>query len=163
MTSPTSPARRSLRFEGLDDILRDVALLRENGYDRAGNWSLAQICSHLADWMSFPLDGFPKAPAPIRAALWIMKHTFARRGLRKALKTGATSTGVPTIPQTVAAPGMDEAIAVERLRRVVARFKSHTGPLHPSPLFGDLDRETTTRLHLIHCAHHLSFLIPKAG
>ena len=38
----------------------------------------------------------------------------------------------------------------------------HTGPLHPSPMFGSLDREQLYRLQLIHCAHHLGFLLPRA-
>ena len=35
--------------------------------------------------------------------------------------------------------------------------------LGPSPLFGKMSRDELTRLHLIHCAHHLSFLTPKAN
>jgi len=157
------PARRPLRFDDFDHVMRDVNALREKGYDRAGNWSLAQVCSHLADWMAFPLDGFPRAPAPIRALLWAMKNTVGRRQLRKILDSGSMPAGGPTMPQTVAGAGGDESAAIERLRRTVARFRSHSGPLHPSPLFGALDKETATRLQLVHCAHHLSFLVPKAG
>ena len=29
-------------------------------------------------------------------------------------------------------------------------------------LFGDLDKETLLKLHRIHTAHHLSFLVPKS-
>lgn len=157
------PGRRTLRFEGLDAVLRDVEELRERGYDRAGNWDLAQICSHLADWMTFPLDGFPKPPVPIRAVLWAMRNTIGRRQLRKVLEAGSMPAGGPTVPQTVAKTGGDESAAIDRLRQTVARFQAHNGPLHPSPLFGALGKETATCLQLVHCAHHLSFLVPKPG
>lgn len=156
------PTRRSLHFNGLDDVVREVESLRASGYDRAGNWDLAQTCSHLAEWMRFPLDGFPRPPAPVRAMLWVMKNTFGRRQLRKVLATSSMPAGGPTMPETVATAGGDETVAAERLRQTVARFKAHTGPLHASPLFGELDRETATRLQLVHCAHHLSFLVPRA-
>ena len=70
--------------------------------------------------------------------------------------------GNPTIRETIPPPGGDEAAAVEQLREVVAMFQAHTGPYHPSPFFGALDRESCTQMQLVHCAHHLSFLIPKS-
>jgi hypothetical protein len=157
------PSRRTLRFDDLDDVVREAESLRASGYHRAGAWDLAQVCTHLAEWMRFPLDGFPRPPAPIRAMLWVMKNTFGRRQLRKVLATSSMPAGGPTMPETVAAAGGDETAAVERLRQTVARFKAHTGPLHPSPLFGPLDKEAATRLQLVHCAHHLSFLVPRPG
>jgi hypothetical protein len=38
---------------------------------------------------------------------------------------------------------------------------NHAGPFRESPLFGMVDKETLVRLHRIHTAHHLSFLVPK--
>lgn len=155
------PSRRTLRFNDLDEVVREVESLRASGYDRAGKWDLAQTCAHLADWMRFPLDGFPRPPAPIRAMLWALKKTVGQRKLRQYLEAGAMPSGKPTLPETVAAAGGDETVAVERLRQTVARFKAYSGPLHPSPLFGELDKETATRLQLVHCAHHLGFLVPS--
>ena len=65
------------------------------------------------------------------------------------------------MPETIPAPGGDEAAAVERLRQALARLQAHEGMFKPSPLCGPLDRETWLRLHLLHCSHHLSFLIPR--
>ena len=50
-----------------------------------------------------------------------------------------------------------------RLRAVVERFKGHSGPLHPSPAFGRLTPEQWREVHLWHCEHHLSFLLPRAA
>jgi hypothetical protein len=153
--------RRTLDFRTWDDLVRDVETLHEHGYQRVGNWSLAQICGHLADWMSFPLDGSPPMAFPMRLVLWALRHTIGVRERRRRLATRSMPSGWKTLPSTVHPPSDDEAAAVERLRHVVARFKTHTAPLHPSPLYGDMNREEWTQLQLIHAAHHLSFLIPK--
>ena len=155
--------RRELAFDDLDAVIRDVDALAADGYEQVGNWDLAQVCGHLTDWMRYPLDGYPKPPLPIRVMLWGMKVTIGRREMRKMMASGSMQSGRPTFPETVPPPGSDQAAAVERLRDVAGRFKTHQGKFQPSPLFGDLDRETMTRLQLIHCAHHLSFLVKKQG
>lgn len=157
----TNPSRRSLSFNDLDDAVREVESLQASGYDCAGNWNLAQTCGHLAEWMRFPLDGFPRSPFPVRVGLWVMGVMFARRKLRKTLAANSMRAGGPTLRETIPPPDEDEAEAVERLRETVQRFKSHRGPFQSSPLFGDLDRETAMRLQILHCAHHLSFLVPR--
>jgi hypothetical protein len=71
-------------------------------------------------------------------------------------------SGRMTLAETIPAPG-DDATGIERLRRAVARFRDHVGRFHASPLFGELDRATWEQLQLVHCAHHLSFLLPRVG
>jgi hypothetical protein len=112
--------------------------------------------------MSFPLDGFPRPPLPMRLMLWTMRNTVGKRKLREMLAGGAMPAGLPTLRETVPARGGDAKAAVERLCAVVLRFCSHEGELHPSPVFGEMDRETLAQLQLLHCSHHLSFLIPEA-
>lgn len=65
------------------------------------------------------------------------------------------------MPQTVHGASEDEAAAINRLKVVALRFKAYTGGVHPSPLFGKMSLEEAKKLQLVHCAHHLSFLIPK--
>jgi hypothetical protein len=150
-----------LDFRDFDAVLRDVEALAAGGYDRAGRWDLAQVGGHLADWMQYPLDGYPRSPLPIRLMLRAMRATVGPRELRKILESRSIPGGAPTIPASVPAPGGDEAEALERLRRAITRFRTHPGPLHPSPLFGAMDRVAATQLQLIHCAHHLGVLIPR--
>lgn len=159
MTAPNS--RRELHFESLDDVLRDVESLQAGGCESLGRWELSQTCLHLADWMQFPLDGFPRQPAPIRGLLWLLRHTIGRRQFQRILATGRMPAGGPTMPETVHVSGGEDAAAVERLRHAITRFDAHSGPLHPSPLFGPMDHDQARRLQLIHCAHHLSFLRPS--
>ena len=153
--------RRELTFATLDDAAKDAENLLARGYDRAGNWDLAQCCRHLSEWMRFPLDGYPKVPLPLKPVMWLMKVTLGKKMLLKILTTGKFDTGGQTLKQTIPAPGGDEPAAVAQLRVVVERFAKHDGPFHPSPLFGPMTRDEWTRLNLAHAAHHLSFLVPK--
>jgi hypothetical protein len=155
-------ARRKLTFATLDDVVRDAENLQAKGYDKAGNWDLAQVCAHLAEWLSFPVVGFPKVPLVIRPMLWLARITVGRSLREKVLSQGFDAGG-RTVPQTVFPPGGDPAAAVARLKDVAERFKAHMGPIHPSPLFGKMTKDEALQLQLKHCEHHLSFLIPKAS
>ncbi|WP_422932009.1 DUF1569 domain-containing protein [Singulisphaera sp. PoT] len=157
-----TPSRRELDFREFDAVLHDVDSLAAGGYDRVGNWDLAQTCKHLADWMRYPLDGFPPAPLPIRLMLALVRNTVAPRMFRKVLEQRTMPGGSPTLPASVPPPGIDESAAIAELRQAIARFRNHEGPFHPSPLLGELDAETSKQAQLIHCAHHLSFLLPRA-
>ena len=154
--------RRTLKFDSLDAVVRDAEGLLTTGYEKTGNWDLAQVCNHLADWLRYPVEGFPRAPAPIRAMLWVMKKTVGPKKLRAYLAADAMPVGKPTMPQTVCTPGGDPAVAVAKLRQSVERLKAHTGELLPSPFFGAMSKDEGIRLQRIHCAHHLSFLVPKS-
>src|SRR5947209_6592678 len=56
---PDRMERRDLRFRSYDDVLADAGAVLLSGYGRAGNWSLGQVCHHLAAVMEMSLDGFP--------------------------------------------------------------------------------------------------------
>lgn len=154
--------RRELRFDSLDDVVRDAESLLATGYDRAGTWDLAQVCGHLADWLTYPVAGFPRAPLPIRVMLRLVRATLGRKMFEKYLREGMPA-GKPTMPQSVHPAGGDPAAAIARLREATRAFRAHPGEYLPSPLFGRLNRDDATRLQLAHAAHHLSFLIPKRG
>jgi hypothetical protein len=160
---PETIQRRPLSFTDLDEVVRDVEQLRAKGYSRAGNWDLAQVCDHLTDWMRYQIDGYPRTGCLIGTVLWLVKLTKGKQILREILSTGTMRAGSQTLRDTVHAPGGDEAPAVERLKQTAQRFKAHSGDYRPSPLFGSLTRDEATKLQLVHCAHHLSFLVPKTA
>ena len=157
--------RRELRFETLDEAVHDAEALLRAGYDRAGNWTLAQCCHHLAVLMEWPIDGFPQLRFPLNFGCWVLKKTLARRQLRKILDRGSWPAGTPTDKRTVVASDAPDAHAdaegVTRLTDAVQLLLSHDGPWKESPLFGMLDKDELIRLHRIHTAHHLSFLVPE--
>ena len=159
MSAETSPERRKLAFAALADVVADAEMLLAKGYDRAGNWDLAQVCGHLADWMRFPMDGFPKLPLLLRPVFAAVRVTIGKKIRNKIIAEGF-SAGSRTMPQTVPPPGND-AVAVAKLKETAERFQAFTGPIHPSPLFGAMDKDEALRLQLRHCEHHLGFLVPR--
>jgi hypothetical protein len=154
-------ARRSLRFGSLAEAVADAEGLLVRGYDRAGNWSLARCCGHLANWTAYPMDGFPPPPLWMRPAAWASRNTVGRALLRRMLARGRMPL-MPTLPASVPPAGGDDRAGVDDFRRAVGRWQAYTGPLADEPLVGPMTRDDWERLHLIHAARHLSFLVPKA-
>jgi hypothetical protein len=147
--------RRNLRLPNYDAVVTDVESLLTTGYDRAGNWSLGQVCHHLATVMEMSLDGFPtRFSWPVRLlARWfalgsILEHRVFRRLFQ-----------APQFLQPPDSP--DDRAGLERFQAVLKRLQEHRGPLQPSPVFGRLSPEQWREVHLWHCEHHLSFLLPK--
>lgn len=153
--------RRELTFASFDEVLADAENLLVRGYEKAGNWDLAQVSNHLSEWLRYQLDGYPRAPLLARPLFWMYRNTLGKSVARKMMAGGKIQEGIPTIPQSVSAPGGDDAAAVAKLREMMARWQAHTGPLQASPLFGRLTRDEWIQVQLIHCAHHLSFLVPR--
>lgn len=155
------PTRRQLQFRSWDEVRADLDSLLA-GYDQAGNWDLGQACKHLNDWLRFPMDGFPETPWPIRAMFFFVRYLFGKFLLRKILRAGKMTDGVPTSPETVyeRTPGQVERDAVNELKCTIDRFELFHGEIHPSPVFGKMDRQTAEQLQWVHFAHHLGHLCP---
>ncbi len=153
---------RELRFHSLDDLRSELNRLHSGGYSQTGKWSLAQVCSHLECWMRFPMDGFPRPPISIAIFMKLMKVTMGRGMFRKTLESGKMKGGLPTAPETVfRIENVADQESVDRLMETIHRLERHTGPIHDSPLFGAMSKEECVKLQLIHCAHHMGFLVPE--
>lgn len=153
--------RRKLTFATLDEAVADAENLLTKGYEKAGNWDLAQVCSHLAEWLRFPVEGFPRVPLLLRPVAWLARALAGARLKAKVLADGFGAGG-RTVPQTVFPAGGDATAAVAKLKQAAQQLMAHAGPIHPSPLFGPMTKDEAVRLQLAHCAHHLSFLVPRA-
>jgi hypothetical protein len=147
--------RRSLRFAAYEDAIAEIDRLFHDGYEASSHWTLGQICRHLSFYLRGSLEGFgSKLP-------WIVRILVGPLVLRRILRSGRMPDNAPTIPKSVPGEEADEAAAVAEARLLLERLARHTGELHPSPLFGKLSPQRWRELHLIHAAHHLSFLEPK--
>lgn len=154
--------RRTLDFRSFEELAREVRKLRDRGYEQAGNWTLAQNCDHLRLFITYSLDGFPfKLPFYIRlAGPFLKKRTLESRKLPTGVKVPPAL--MPKVAEDIARPenSSPDVEAANRLIEAIDRYTSYKGAPQPSPLFGKLDRESWDQLHLIHAAHHLSFLVP---
>lgn len=155
------PARRPLRFGSLADAVADAEALLASGYDKVGNWTLGQCTGHLANWLGYPIDGFPRAPLPVRLVMAVLRATSGKRKLKEYIETQSFPAGAPTAPQSVPTPDTADRDGVEKLKAAANRLMAYDGPIVPSPFFGPMDKATLLRLQCVHAAHHLSFLLPR--
>src|SRR5439155_19401952 len=117
------------------------------GYEKLGQWDLAQVCDHLTYFIQGSLDGYTfRVP-------WLLKFLFGRFMLRRILKHRWMKSGIPTPQKPLPPAGGDEAAAVARFKQMIERLQAHQGELQPSPFFGYLTPQQWRELHLIHCAH----------
>ncbi len=147
--------RRELEFRNLDALIDHLQELRDHPYERAGQWSLGQVCEHLRLFMINSMDGFGfRLPWLVRmAGPLLLGRTLRRRRIPEGGRGPK-----PLMPPE--ASTLDDAAAVDAFIQTVERYRDHAQPLHPSPLFGRLTRDQWDQIHLIHAAHHLSFIIP---
>ena len=147
-------ARRPLTFNSLDQVMSDVDRLITAGYTKAGNWNLGEACNHMAKGLVMAIDGADfKAP-------WLIRMTLAPIILRQILKSGKMREKIKVPESLLPKPGLDDRAEAEALRAAVRLYTSHTGTLADHPFFGRITRQQMDQLQNIHCAHHLSFLLP---
>jgi hypothetical protein len=151
--------RRALNFDRLDQIMPEVDRLLA-GHTRAGSWSLGQILHHLATAIRLTAradrasDAVPGLP-PDRAQEVARKRFFAAGRLPEGVE-------VPH-PSLVPPVEADERTEAGTLGRALRRLAARDGPFPPHPLLGPLTRGEWEAFHRIHCAHHLSFVVPTTA
>lgn len=145
--------RKGLAFSDLAEVISDVRRLRD-GHKTLGRWTLAQICTHLAGGINGSIDG-----------LDLSRHRFKRFFFSRTILRYTFRFGIPADYRVdpgiepTSDPDPDEAVS--DLARAIDRYLSHRGPLQAHPLFGRMRRDVWDRVHRVHCAHHLSFVIPE--
>jgi hypothetical protein len=136
----------------LDDIMPDVERLLE-GHRTVGNWSLAQICRHLATVMRRVVD----LPA---STTYDPSQRVSEVQKRQVFESGILPEGIQGPQEVMPTAPLGEREEAENLRKAIAYYKSSAGPVIPHRLFGPLTKPEWDQLQLIHCAHHLSFAVP---
>lgn len=152
----THMRRRELRLESFPELKDELARLRATEYRRAGEWSLGQVCEHLSLVMTMSMDGFGDVRVPwfVRAGGPLVKWVVLRRGKMPAGVRGPK----PFMP---AGSLPEDARKVDEFVAVIDRYEAFDRPLQASPLFGRMRRAEWDRIHLIHAAHHLGFIVPE--
>jgi hypothetical protein len=142
--------RRTLKFAGADDVAADVKRLRP-GYRQAGSWNLPQISWHLDKAIRFSMEPRP----PIAPSL------VQKMQLKAILAIGRIPNGVQA-PERVQPPPDTPESAIDEFLEALVILKDFKGEFAPHRMLGSMDHDQFMRLHLIHCAHHISFLSPTS-
>ena len=142
-------------FDNFEQALAEVDRLARCPHKQLGNWDLAQICDHLADAFEGSMRGFDFTIP------WLVRRLLGPPILRRVLSKRPIPFR-PRIPRRLEPPpGRDLAACVTRLAEMISQFESSPQPLAKHPLFGEISRDTWRQIHLVHMAHHLSFLVPS--
>jgi len=141
----TKIRRRKVQFDSLDEALAEVKRLHQEGYERAGNWSLGQACNHLSSEINMtlgaPLKYIPKIVQRLSLGTFLRTVPLGKIGTALGMR-------VPTVcPQN---QSVDDSDGVDRLERAMTRLREAE-----ATHLGDF--------HRWHCEHHLSFLIPHSA
>ena len=156
-SAPSAPQRRPLDFRSFDAVAADVDALAGGRYSRCGTWDLAHCCDHLAKTIDLMLD---KQSVPIPLFFRMLSPVMGPLVLKRILKKRAMSAGfkapAPFAPDEKCAS--DQAVA--RLKAALERAKAVSGEMPRHPFFGEMTAQQWKDLMLVHCAHHLSFLVP---
>jgi hypothetical protein len=145
--------RRSLRFSSFDELLAEASRLSAMPTRQLGNWSLGQICEHLAKGMDMAVDG-PPFTMPIYVRL-------VGPFLKKRILTRRMSSGF-TLPKSASAllpAPIGTAEGLARLEESVRRLRQTTDR-KPHGIFGRLTVAEWDQLQFRHAEMHLSFIEP---
>ncbi len=144
--------RRPLHFDNYDQILDDVRRLAGVPCRQLGNWSLGQVCEHLANTMDMSLDGVQGTfPWYLRMVGPLVKTRIITRPMSPGFKVPKTVFGLLPV-------GQDAAGGVAGMERAVARLRQ-TNERAPHPLFGKMTCDEWDQLHMRHSEMHLSFIV----
>jgi hypothetical protein len=148
---------RQLTINNFDELLDEMDRLHIQGYTKLGNWNLAQISNHCHYFMKMYLDGYP----PEMQANWLIRYFIGRPFLKSVLKKQGFKPGTYTPQKPLPSPELDETEELEAFANTIQRFSAPETKLFlDNPFFGKMTPEEVHRLQLIHCTHHLKFLVP---
>ncbi len=144
---------RSLTFTNLDEALADLSVLERSGsVQTPGPWTVAQTLAHCAQSIEFTLTGFPRLRSVVIRKL-IGPMVFRRFKAQGRMSHGLDEP-IPGAPPLSAQDTQAQALA--RLRKAMADFKAHPGPLQPHFAYGTLSKADAELAHAMHIANHLS-------
>jgi hypothetical protein len=145
--------RRTLHFNSYEDVLADVHAMQASRKHALGNWSLGQVCEHLAKAIEYAIDG-----APFRAS-WIFRMVgpwIKKRFIARPMKPGFQ---LPKSAAEYLPTQTEDAAGVARLEKAIQRW-GQCSDIKPHSIFGPMTREEYDQLNFRHAEMHLSFIVP---
>jgi hypothetical protein len=144
-------------------IAEQARAMATNGAVATGNWTLAQICDHLARAVEGSLGMLAPAVGGRKRPSW-MTRTVGRILI---LKFGVVPRGVRAPAHVLPPADVVVDSALPRLQAAVEEFERRAAEpdvtLRAHPIFGFTDAATWRRFHMVHARHHLRFMKVGAG
>lgn len=149
--------RRELRYASYDELLDDLDALTAGETEVLGNWSLAQICRHLASAFNSSIDGVSfRASWHVRV---LAKTFLKKRFLHQKLSPGFKIPGSAK-KQFEPEESLDLNEQAEALREAIGRVKSDKSRAQ-HPFFDQLSTQQWDQFNLRHAELHMSFVKPS--
>lgn len=151
----TVAGRRKVAYESYEDLLADAEEMAHGVVQTLGNWSLAQIFTHLAASFEGSIDGLPfRAPWGVRLMASMMKRKFLSQPLPAgfAIDQQARTKLEPN-------PTVSTNEALDALRFAVSRCQTEAQRAS-HPVFGNLSKDEWDQFNLRHAEMHMSFVVP---
>lgn len=153
MATSTTAHRRTLRFTSYQEILDDVHAMAARPTRHLGNWSLGQICEHLAKAIEYAVTG---PPFGVAWYLRLVGPLLKRRVISQPMKPGFK---LPKSAAEYLPTGTDASEGIARLERAIAAYQT-ASELKPHAILGRLTRAEYDQLNFRHAEMHLSFIVP---
>jgi hypothetical protein len=138
-------------------IAAQVRDLAARGAVPTGNWTLAQICDHLARAIEGSLGLLPQTSS-VKPPAWPVRML----GRFLILRLGYVPRGVKAPEHVLPPRGVTYEEAIARLEAAAETFESKAAEpgaiCRKHPIFGFDDTQTWRRFHHIHARHHLGFM-----
>ncbi|MGI9455908.1 MAG: DUF1569 domain-containing protein [Aeoliella sp.] len=147
--------RRELHFATIDEVLAEAERLASGPVTQLGNWSLGEMCDHLARSLDSATDDNQFKPGLLFKIIGpFLKKTMITKTIPAGFKQSENMK-----PIFAPTEGTTTEAGLARLRTAVERFKA--GPLpERSPTFGKMSRDDWHNFHCRHAEMHLSFILP---
>lgn len=145
--------RRTLHFDSYEDLLADVHQMNAQPSRYLGNWSLGQVCEHLAKAIEYMVDG---APFKVSWFFRTLGPFLKKRIISRPMKPGFR---LPKSASVYLPENADAATGVARLEQAIDHYRQAT-TLKPHAIFGTMTREECDQLNFRHAEMHLSFIVP---
>lgn len=150
--------RRDLHFDSVDEIVADAERMADGAHAQLGNWSLGEICQHLAQSLDSATDDNQVVPSLL---FRLIGPFMKKRMISQTMTPGFRMTSKM---QPVFMPKSDTSTdeGLSALKTAVERFKLAQLPAR-SPTFGKLSNAEWHQFHCRHAEMHLSFIVPTEG
>jgi hypothetical protein len=157
MSTTSPPTRRPLSFATEDGVQAEVARQRRHGYEKTRNWSLPQI-----DWLlMIPIEAYLNPPSSPDVQPTPEQAKMKAGFVDYICANNKLPPQATTAPPSWTPPADASDADIERLVMGMNKLKNYPHAMVEMSVIGPVTIGECRRVHLVHAAHHLSFLQPK--